>query len=86
MFKILIILASYVDDFFGGPKRSRAGLNADKVKAELAFRSLIAVGDLTGTKMNSEKCHPPARIMEILGSRFAWCLVFLFLFCGELRR
>ena len=31
------------------------------------FDVLIAVGELTGTKMNQKKCHAPARIMEILG-------------------
>ena len=60
-------MASYVDDFFGGPKRSNAGIIADKRKANLLFDSLIAVGKLTGSKMNSKKCHPPARQMEILG-------------------
>ena len=62
-----IILESYVDDFFGGPKRSQAGIYADKLKAKLMFKCLIAVGVLTGAKMNEKKCHPPARIMEILG-------------------
>ena len=56
-----------MDDFFGGPKRSWAGLDADKIKATLTFKCLIAVGDLTGAKMNLKKCHPPARLMEILG-------------------
>ena len=32
-FKTPIILESYVDDFFGGPKRSKAGVTADKRKA-----------------------------------------------------
>ena len=31
------------------------------------FESLLTVGDLTGTKMNRSKCHPPAQIMDILG-------------------
>ena len=66
-FGIPIILESYVDDFFGGPKKSRAGIKADKMNAKLMFENLISVGDLTGAKMNSKKCHPPARVMEILG-------------------
>ena len=33
----------------------------------MIFEWLITVGDLTGTKMNRKKCHPPARIMEVLG-------------------
>ena len=39
----------------------------DKRKAKLLFDLLLAVGDLTGTVMNREKCHPPAQIMDILG-------------------
>ena len=31
------------------------------------YDGLIAVGELTGAKMNLKKCHPPAQIMEILG-------------------
>ena len=37
-FNIPVILESYVDDFFGGPKRSRAGINADEVNAKLMFK------------------------------------------------
>ena len=62
-----IILESYVDDFFGGPKTSKAGIDIDKRKAGKLFDQLIAVGELTGTKLNSKKCCPPARRMVILG-------------------
>ena len=58
---------SYVDDFFGGPKKSRAGLKLDKEKAVLMFNWLIFVGKLTGAEMNSKKCCPPAQEMEIIG-------------------
>ena len=47
--------------------RSRAGVNADRERAKLLFEQLIAVGELTGAKMNIKKCCPPARVMEILG-------------------
>ena len=56
-----------MDDFFGGPKRSKAGLDFDKKMAQLMFDKLIAVGNLTSAKMNQKKCHPPAEAMEILG-------------------
>ena len=56
-----------MDDFFGGPKKSKAGLDFDKKMALLMFDNLIAVGNLTGAKMNQKKCHPPAQEMEILG-------------------
>ena len=56
-----------MDDFFGGPKRTNQGIMVDKRKAKLLFDLLLAVGDLTGTVMNREKCHPPARIMDTLG-------------------
>ena len=46
---------SYVDDFFGGPKKSRAGLKLAKEKAFLMIDTLISVGDLTVAKMNSKK-------------------------------
>ena len=36
-FKILPILESYVDDFFGGPKKSASSLMADKMKAQVMF-------------------------------------------------
>ena len=62
-----MVLKSYVDDFFGGPKKSGAGLEFDKEKAWLLFNKLISIGDLTDTKMNHKKCHPPAREMEIIG-------------------
>ena len=58
---------SYVDDRFGGPKKSRAGLEVHKEKAWLMLNKLIAIGDLTDAKMNHKKCHPPAREMEIIG-------------------
>ena len=60
-------MESYVDDFFGGPKRSKAGIKTDKRKADKLFEQLIAVGELTGAKMNLKKCCPPAGVMEILG-------------------
>ena len=63
----MIILESYVDDFFGGPKQSKGGLKADKIKAQILFNELIAVGELTGAIMNLEKCCPPAQKMVILG-------------------
>ena len=66
-FRVLVVLKSYVDDFFGGPKKSGRGLKNDKCNAQLMFDILIAVGELTGAVMNLEKCCPPARVMEILG-------------------
>ena len=36
-FKILPILESYVDDFFGGPEKSASSLVADKMKAQVMF-------------------------------------------------
>ena len=62
-----MVLKSYVDDFFGGPKKSTRGLKINKRNAKLMFDVLIAVGELTGAVMNLEKCCPPARVMEILG-------------------
>ena len=56
-----------MDDFFGGPEKSMVGLELDKKKAKLMFDKLIAIGNLTGAKMNKKKCCPPAREMEILG-------------------
>ena len=60
-------MASYVDDFFGGPKRSHAGVEPDKIRAKVLFKQLIAVGELTGARMNLKKCCTPARVMAILG-------------------
>ena len=60
-------MKSYVDDFFGGPIRSKKGLEADGINAKIFFDCLIAVGELTGAIMRPEKCCPPARKMEILG-------------------
>ena len=60
-------MKSYVDNFFGGPVKSNKGLNFDKMRANLLFKQLIAVGELTGARMNFKKCCPPARKMEILG-------------------
>ena len=57
----------YVDDFFGGPIKGNDHNENDRSRAELLFNVLIAVGELTGTKMNRKKCHGPATIMEILG-------------------
>ena len=48
IFNISIILESYVDDFFGGSKRSKAGIDIHKQKAEKLFDQLKAVGELTG--------------------------------------
>ena len=36
-FRILVILESYVDDIFGGPKRSKAGIKVDEANAKLMF-------------------------------------------------
>ena len=60
-------MKSYVDDFFGGPIRSKNGLETDRINAKTCFDVLIAVGELTGAIMKPEKCCPPARKMEILG-------------------
>ena len=60
-------MESYVDDFFGGPIKTKETEENDRSIAELFFEVLIAVGELTGTKMSRKKCHAPARIMEILG-------------------
>ena len=62
-----IVLKSYIDDFFGGPIKSNKNSKNNRSKAELLFESLIAVGELTGAKMNLSKCFAPARVMEILG-------------------
>ena len=56
-----------MDDFFGGPLKTKDGIKPDKLKANLIFKYLLDVGDLTGAKMNREKCLGPARVMEILG-------------------
>lgn len=63
---IKIRLASYVDDFFGGPVRT-GNLELDKRNAENLKRSLIEIGELTRTKMNIKKCVGPHRILDILG-------------------
>ena len=47
-----------MDDFFGGPKKSQAGIKADEMNAKLMFEYLISVGDLTGAKMNSKNVIP----------------------------
>ena len=41
-----------MDDFFGGPKRSKNGILGDKRKSVIIFDELIAVGNLTGAEMN----------------------------------
>ena len=56
-----------MDDFFGGPERTKSGIQSDKLKANLMFQKLLAVDDLTGTNMNRKKCIAPSQIMEILG-------------------
>ena len=68
-YEIPIALSSYVDDFFGGPIRS-GSLKTDKQNAQLLLENLISIGKFTNTKMNTEKCLPPARRMEILGIVF----------------
>ena len=52
---------------FGGPKKAGGYLKTEKRKAKLMFDQLIAVGELTEARMNLNKCHRPARVMEILG-------------------
>ena len=44
---------------FGGPRKSKMGVKADKLNAELLFECLIAVSNQTGAKMNLEKCPSP---------------------------
>ena len=56
-----------MDDFFGGPKRSKNGILGDKRKSVIMFDELLIVGNLTGAKMNRKKCLSRARVMEILG-------------------
>ena len=65
-YSVRIVLASYIDDFFGGPIRS-GSLSKDKDNATLLLRSLIEMGNLTDTQMNLDKCAGPARCLEILG-------------------
>ena len=55
-------LESYVDDIFGGANTKE---NAKELK-----EALIAVGELTSTKMNLKKCHGPATSLTILGMLF----------------
>ena len=64
-----IFLASYVDDFFGGPFRSES-LEKDKQIASLMLQNLIEIGDVTNTRLNLKKCRGPARRMDILGIVF----------------
>ena len=65
-FSIPIVLASYIDDFFGGPVSS-GSLKRDKDRAKLLLSSLIEWGALTNTRMNLDKCAGPSRCLEILG-------------------
>ena len=65
-FLIPIVLAAYIDDFFGGPI-STGSLTNDRTKAKLLLNSLIHIGNLTSTYMNKEKCAGPRRCLEILG-------------------
>ena len=65
-FLIPIVLAAYIDDFFGGPI-STGSLTNDRTKAKLLLNSLIHIGNLTSTFMNKEKCAGPRRCLEILG-------------------
>ena len=53
-------LESYVDDIFGGANSQE---NAKELKD-----ALIAVGELTSTKMNLKKCHGPANKPPHLGN------------------
>ena len=68
-YSIPIALSSYVDDFFGGPVRTGSKRN-DKKNARLLLENLISIGDYTNTRMNLDKCLPPARIMDMLGIVF----------------
>ena len=64
-----IILAVYMDDFFGGPIRT-GSLAKDFKHAQKMFKDLIETGKITNTLMNVEKCVKPARSMDILGMIF----------------
>ena len=55
-------LESYVDDIFCGANTQE---NAKELK-----EALIAVGELTSTKMNLKKCHGQATSLAILGMLF----------------
>ena len=55
-------LEPYVDDIFGGA-------NTQENDKELK-EALIAVGELTWSKMNLKKCHGPATSLPILGMLF----------------
>ena len=66
-FIIPIILESYVVDFFGRPKQSKTGAITDKQTAEMLFENLITAGELSGSKMNIDKCYSHTQEMEILG-------------------
>ena len=68
-YSLPIALASYVDDFFGGPVRTGC-LKSDKKTANLLITNLISVGEVTNTRMNPLKCLPPSRSMNILGIVF----------------
>ena len=61
------MLKSHVDDFFVGAIKTKGSVEKDRSRAEQFFDVLIAVGELTGTKMNRKKCHAPAGIREFLG-------------------
>ena len=65
-FSIPISLATYIDDFFGGPISS-GSLSKDEADAKLLLSSLIDIGNLTSTYMNMEKCVGPRRCLEIIG-------------------
>ena len=39
----------------------------DKKNSDKMFNELLAVGEMTGAKMDRKKCLQPARVMEILG-------------------
>ena len=65
-FLIPIVLAVYIDDFFGGPI-STGSLTNDRTKAKLLLNFLIHIGNLTNTFMNEIKCEGPRRCLEIIG-------------------
>ena len=60
------VLESYVDDIFGGADT--------KANAALLKNQLIALGKLTSTIMNLEKCQGPATVMTILGFLYDACM------------
>ena len=68
-YSIPISLSVYMDDFFGGPIRTKS-LSKDFKKAQILFKDLIEIGSVTNSHMNLEKCEQPARSMDIIGLNF----------------